>query len=248
MCAVFTGNNLIKLQEIDSTNNYLALLASKEKLADGTVVIASHQTAGKGQRGNVWQSQKGMNLTFSILYNPVNININKQFLLTQAIALGVFDYLKSKCKNVKVKWPNDLFIGHKKIGGMLIENAIKGESIAQVVIGMGLNINQAVFEMPLNKATSLFLENGVKYKLDNELTDVLTYIEHRYLQWKNGHYSQLKQQYLEVLYLYHQQHQFTLPNGNLLKGKIVGVADNGQLIIEDDAGFILHFGNKEIAF
>jgi biotin-(acetyl-CoA carboxylase) ligase len=113
---------------------------------------------------------------------------------------------------------------------------------------MGLNINQAVFELPLNKATSLFLENGVKYKLDNELTDVLTYIEHRYLQWKNGHYSQLKKQYIEVLYLYQHQHRFTLPNGNLLKGKIVGVADNGQLLIEDDAGFILHFGNKEIAF
>jgi BirA family biotin operon repressor/biotin-[acetyl-CoA-carboxylase] ligase len=248
MCAIFTGNHLIKLEEVDSTNTYLSNLAAHQKLADGTVVIARYQSAGKGQRGNVWLVDKNKNLTFSILYYPNSVNINKQFLLTQAISLGVYDYLITKCKNTRIKWPNDLYVGNKKIGGLLIENSIKGESIVQVVIGVGLNINQEIFDLPYTKATSLRLEKEEHYDLEIEFTTLLTCIEKRYLQWKNGQYISLNEQYLNVLYLYQSWHIYQLPDSSFLDGKIIGINEIGELLIEDLDTQVRKFGLKEIIF
>lgn len=248
MCAIFTGKQLIRLKEVDSTNNYLSNLALKENISDGTVVMADHQFAGKGQRGNSWQTEKNKNLTFSIFYAPIHASLNKQFLLTQAISLGVYDYLITKCKQVKIKWPNDLYISNKKVGGILIENSIKGENISQIVIGIGLNINQTSFNWPENKATSLQIENADDYQLQEELSVLLSFIERRYLQWKNGHYSVINNQYLEVLYLYQSWHIFRTPEGNYFDGKIIGIDEAGQLIIEDTEAHIHKFGNKQIIF
>ncbi len=248
MCALFTGNHLIKLEEVDSTNTYLSNLAAKEKLPDGTVVWAAHQYAGKGQRGNSWLVDKNMNLTFSILYYPTLMSIDKQFLLSQAISLGVCDYISTQCKQVKIKWPNDLYVSNKKIGGLLIENTIKGDSISQVVIGVGLNINQELFDLSLKTATSLRLENDGAYNLNDELTALLTFIERRYLQWKNNLFSTINDQYLKVLYLYQSWHIYKLPDGTYLDGKIMGTDDNGLLIVEDAEARRHKFANKEIIF
>ncbi len=248
MCAIFTGNNLIKLDEVDSTNSYLSELASKEKLADGTVVIAQHQYAGKGQRGNIWETEKNKNLTFSILYHPGDVHLNKLFLLTQAISLGIYDYLITKSKEVKIKWPNDLYITNKKIGGLLIENTIKGDAIAQIIVGVGLNINQELFHQNGYKATSLKIENAGIYNLEIELETLLTCIERSYLQWKNNHFNTIKERYLSVLYLYQSWHIFQLPNGTYLDAKIIGVDELGNLLLEDLESNHLKFGNKEIIF
>ena len=248
MCAIFTGNNLIELDEVESTNSFLTQLSSEIKLADGTAVIAKHQSAGKGQRGNVWVAQKDQNLTFSIIYFPPNANINKQFLLTQAISLGVYDYLISKCKNVSIKWPNDLHIENKKIGGMLIENSIKAELLSHSIIGIGLNINQENFEGHNNIATSLKLQNNITYNIKDELLILFSCIERRYLQWLNNNFNQLKEQYLNAMYLYKNWHQFTMPNGEKLNGKIIGIEEGGHLIIHDEHDYFHRFDNKEIIF
>jgi BirA family biotin operon repressor/biotin-[acetyl-CoA-carboxylase] ligase len=212
------------------------------------VVCAAHQYAGKGQRGNSWIVEKNMNLTFSILYFPTFMSIDKQFLLSQAISLGVYDYLITKCNSVTIKWPNDLYVGNKKIGGLLIENAIKGDKLAQVIIGVGLNINQASFDLSLTNATSLSLENKELYNLDAELLDLLTSIERRFLQWKNAQFLNIKDEYLKVLYLHQQWHIYKLPDGTHLEGKIIGFDDDGLLIIEDLEAQIHKFANKEIIF
>jgi BirA family transcriptional regulator, biotin operon repressor / biotin---[acetyl-CoA-carboxylase] ligase len=248
MCAIFTGNHLIKLKEVDSTNTYLSNLASKEKLPDGTVVSAAYQFAGKGQRGNRWLVDKNMNLTFSILYYPTLMSIDMQVLLSQAVSLGVYDYLIPKCKQVRIKWPNDLYVANKKIGGLLIENTIKGDSISQVIIGVGLNINQEIFDLSLKTATSLRLENDETYDLDVELLNLLTFIERRYLQWKNTQILSIKDQYLKVLYLFGSWHNYQLPDGTYLSGKIIGIDDNGLLIVEDIEARRHKFANKEIIF
>ncbi len=248
MCAIFTGNHLIKLEEVDSTNTYLSNLAATEKLPDGTVVWAAHQYAGKGQRGNSWQVDKNMNLTFSILYYPTLMSIDKQFLLSQAISLGVCDYISTQCKQVKIKWPNDLYVSNKKIGGLLIENTIKGDSISQLIIGVGLNINQELFDLSIKKATSLKLENDGMYNLNDELFALLTSIERRYLQWKNNQFLSINDQYLKVLYLFESWHIYKLPDGTYLDGKIVGLDENGLLIVEDAEARRRKFANKEIIF
>lgn len=145
MCAVFTGKNLIQLNQTDSTNIHLTQLAQDNNLPEGTVVNAAFQTHGKGQRNNSWEAEKGMNITFSVLYKPHFLPLSKHFLLSKAISLGVFDYLNCICAEVKVKWPNDIYVGNKKIAGILIENSIKGNNIYQSVIGIGININQSNF-------------------------------------------------------------------------------------------------------
>lgn len=248
MCAIFTGNTLIELEQVDSTNNYLSQLAEGEKLADGTVVIAKKQTLGKGQRGNVWQSEENQNFTFSIIYFPGNVHLSKQFQLTQAISLGVYDYLSSICKKVKIKWPNDLYVSNHKIGGLLIENSIKGENIAQTIIGVGINMNQKEFNIPNRKITSLYIENNEKYNLIEELNKLLTSIERRYLQWKSGQFALLKSNYLEVLYLHQSWHIYQTNDSQYLDGKIIGINEIGQLLVEDLNGKVHSFGNKEIKF
>lgn len=248
MCAIFTGNKLIELEQIDSTNNYLSQLADSVKLPDGSVVTAKLQTSGKGQRGNVWQSEENQNFTFSIIYFPGNIHLDRQFLLTQAISLGVYDYLSSICKKVKIKWPNDLYVSNHKIGGLLIENTIKGEFIAQTIIGVGLNINQKEFNIAHHKITSLSIENNEQYNLNEELNKLLTSVERRYLQWKGAQFALIKANYLEVLYLHQSWHIYQTNDGNYLDGKIIGTNEIGQLLLEDLNGNIHTFGNKEIKF
>src|SRR5262249_40524297 len=115
-------------------------LASKSALPEGTVVITSNQYAGRGQRGNEWNSEPGMNLTFSVLLKPSSLSVKNQFFLTIIASLSVFDFLKEKqVGDLKIKWPNDILVYKKKICGMLIENSILGETINQSIIGVGLN-------------------------------------------------------------------------------------------------------------
>jgi BirA family biotin operon repressor/biotin-[acetyl-CoA-carboxylase] ligase len=248
MCAVFTGNNLIRLEEVDSTNNYLYQLALQGNLPNGTVVWANHQTHGKGQRGAVWQAEANLNLTFSILYYTPHFSVAAQFKLTQAISLGVCDYLSSHCKHVNIKWPNDLFVSDKKIGGLLIENTIKGTQIVQVIAGVGLNINQKVFNLPEGTYTSLCLENQKNYPLEEAMSALLSCIERRYLQLMNVQYILLKKNYIDALFLYKKKHVFNKVDGNPLFGKIIGVNDKGLLLIEDELNNVHQFANKEIIF
>jgi BirA family biotin operon repressor/biotin-[acetyl-CoA-carboxylase] ligase len=248
MCPLFTGNTTIKLNEVDSTNKYLAELAEHTRPADGTVVIAEHQTQGKGQRGAVWQAAPKLNLTFSIIYYPAHFAVSKQFQLTQAISLGVHDFLLTYCKQVNIKWPNDLFVSGKKIGGLLIENTIKGENIVQVIVGVGININQKKFNLPKGSYTSLSLENNANYAMPEVLAAVLSCIERRYLQLINAQYIELKKQYMDALYLYQMPHEYYKYDGIKLNGKIIGINDKGLLLIEDQLKNIHQFANKEIIF
>jgi BirA family biotin operon repressor/biotin-[acetyl-CoA-carboxylase] ligase len=248
MCAIFTGNTIIKLDTVDSTNNYLTDLTSKQKLNDGTVVVTKYQTAGKGQRGNVWIADANQNLTFSIIYFPKNMRLSEQFVLTQAISLGVYDYLNSIGIKAKIKWPNDIYVSNHKIGGILIENTIKGETIVQTIIGIGLNVNQQKFNLPNNKVTSLSRESQKLFDINEEVYSLLTYIERRYMQWLNGLFKLLKHDYLEVLYLYQSWHIYHTSEGKYLDGKIIGTNDIGQLLIQDLNDQVHLFGNKEIIF
>ncbi len=248
MCALFTGNSLILLDDVESTNSYLANLTQQQKLADGTVVWAQFQWAGKGQRENHWQSEKGKNLTFSILYFPKNIKVGQEFLLMQSVSVGIAKYLKQYCDAVKVKWPNDIYVAERKIAGILIENNIKGEHLSQVIIGVGLNVNQQHFFELSSKATSLAKELNYFMVLKETFDSLLTAIENAYLQWQYGNNKTTEQNYLKLLYKLHEWHEYTLPEGKKLWGKIVAVLPSGHLEVETRNGEKLHFAHKEIIF
>ena len=237
------GNRIVELEEIDSTNSYLQSIANNEDSFEGLVVVTKNQTMGKGQRGNVWQTEQGKNLTFSLLLKP-NIKIDEQFLLSQVVALGVSDFLKTVTPlKVQVKWPNDIYLNGKKVAGILIENTLTSQLIGNCIVGIGLNVNQVQFEN-LPFATSLKRELNTTFDLKQLFANLLKCIEVRYLQLKAGKIELLQQYYLENLMGYQQPQQFEIAN-QTVTGIIKGVNKNGNLQVE--INFQLHeFDWKEL--
>jgi BirA family transcriptional regulator, biotin operon repressor / biotin---[acetyl-CoA-carboxylase] ligase len=242
---LFIGKQLVFVPECHSTNT-LALQISQSKAAnEGTVVITNNQTAGRGQRGNTWESAAGMNLTFSVIFTPGFLEPKEQFQLTVVTSLAICDFLETKCKvPVSIKWPNDILIEGKKIAGILIENQVQGSRITYAIVGIGLNINQTGFQY--GSATSLKAVTDSGHQLEAILHEVLQLLEVRYLQLKQQKKTMLGNAYLSKLYLKDHPHVFT-SNNKRVEGIIRGVDNTGRLCLESE-GVLQYFGNKEIAF
>ena len=159
---------------IDSTNNRIAL--DKEDLADKTVYMTDFQTAGKGQRGNGWESAKAENLLFSILFKPSDILAENQFIISQAVTLGIVEYVRSKGITAKIKWPNDIYVNDRKICGILIENSVNGNNLVSSIVGIGFNLNQLTFSPDIPNPVSLSTLTDVRYDLKEELLSLLHFI------------------------------------------------------------------------
>ncbi|MFA6945325.1 MAG: biotin--[acetyl-CoA-carboxylase] ligase [Pedobacter sp.] len=245
---LFIGQYLITLKEVDSTNTFLKDALSKSTpLLDGTVILAEKQFAGRGQASNSWQSEPGKNLTFSILLNPGFLSIERQFDLNKAISLALNDVLnKYTPGNAFIKWPNDCYIGNKKIGGILIENIVHGNIIKHAIIGIGLNINQENFPAGLKNVTSLKQALHQDYDLMILLGELCSSVEARYLQLKSGNTEKLREEYLNKLYLKEEWALFRY-DGQIQSGKIKEITAIGQLILETVEG-LRYFNNKEIEF
>lgn len=242
---LFFGKNIVYVPECHSTNTLLVEMVAQANMMEGTLVITDHQSKGRGQRGNSWEAEPGLNLTFSILLRPSFLTVAEQFWLTQAISTGLADYWQGKIPNeVKIKWPNDIVIDDKKVTGILIENSLAGNSIQQSVVGIGVNINQETFANP--KATSLKQLVGHPFDLQLELNTLLEKLEYRYLQLRAGKRDELQQEYLNQLYRIGEKHFFRI-NGQTVEGMITGIDPIGQLrLVMDEAEKT--FGMKEIEF
>ncbi len=245
---LFVGQNLIKLKEVASTNTFLKDALSKSTpLMEGTVIMADKQFAGRGQTNNIWLSEPGQNLTISILLNPSFLQIDKQFELNKAVSLALNDVLRNHLGNqALIKWPNDSYIGNKKIGGMLIENIVSGNSIRHAIVGIGLNVNQTDFPSTLKNVTSMKQGLQMDYDLDVLLGEICRTVEARYLQLKAGHFKKLSEDYLSRLYLLNEWSLFRYEEG-IINGKITGITASGQMEMETAEGRML-FNNKEIEF
>lgn len=242
---LFFGKNVVFVPECHSTNTLLLELKQKTNQPEGTIVITHAQTSGRGQRGNGWEAEPGMNLTFSLLLKPHFMLAKQQFDLTMAVSLGVFDFLSERIPTrVKIKWPNDLLVNEKKIAGILIENGLVGEQIQQSIVGIGLNINQSVFSIAT--ATSLKLETGLDFVNTDELNALLQKLETRYLQLRAGKRAELRAAYLKNLYRIGEERPF-VAKGQQIQGRIEGVDENGRLKVHSD-GIDQFFGLKEISF
>lgn len=246
MQTLFIGQQHIKLSRIDSTNRYAQDLAKNGLLHNGAIISATEQFSGKGQRGSTWHSFAGKNLTISIFLKPSFLKANQQFLISQCIALAVCDCVKLYCKNhVFIKWPNDILINDKKAAGILIENTLKNDYIDYSIIGIGLNVNQCEFEN-LPQATSLKLQTGNDFLIDEVLNDLCKQIEKRYFQLINDS-SAIQKNYLENLYRYKSFANYHY-KGNEVFAQIIDIDDNGKLILEKEDGEILNCDLKEVAF
>lgn len=242
---LFTGQQLVFVPECHSTNSLASELASKSILSEGTLVITSHQTAGRGQRGNSWETAAGMNLTFSILLKPTFLSVKDQFYLTIITSLAVADLLKEQSvMEAKIKWPNDILVNQKKIAGILIENTIQREMIQQSIVGIGLNVNQKNFNIAT--ATSLANVAGHDFDLNKVLNLLLEKFEHRYLQLRSGKYTELKNEYLKNLFGLGEQRTF-VSNDQQFQGVIQNVNENGELVVTVNDN-LRSYSLKEINF
>ncbi len=225
------GKVLYRFEELPSTNQYALELLSKSTPEEGTAISTLNQTAGRGQIGRKWESAPGENLTFSIILYPNFLTAAQNFQLNKAFSLGVRDFVESVLPSFRVfvKWPNDIYVNDRKICGILIQNAIQGSRIQSTVLGIGLNVNQSQFAWAPN-ATSLFLESGRTFSLDQTLPDVFFFLEKRYRQLSSD-IRTLNENYLSALYRIHQETEFQQPDGQRFKGTITGVGPAGHLLI-----------------
>lgn len=172
--------NRIHVDTCPSTMSYAAALPEDET-PHGTVVTAHEQTAGRGQRGNSWESEPGANLTFSLILRPQQWPAARQFELSMAVAVGVCRALRRALPpdaDVRVKWPNDIYAGNRKMVGILIENAISGSLITRSIAGIGINVNQTIFRSSAPNPVSMAQLAGHPYDLDTLLSSVVTEILH----------------------------------------------------------------------
>ena len=242
---LFMGQKLIYVPECHSTNSLLIELNDRSALPEGTVLITNCQTAGRGQRGNLWEASPGMNLTFSILLRPAFLETNDQFQLNMALSLAVADALQSSMgQPIKLKWPNDIYVEDKKIGGVLIESLLQGISLTSSIAGIGLNINQQQFSFP--HASSLSNFSGEMHDLNIIFQKLLESLEAEYLNLRARRVSVLKQRYLTSLYKFRELHEFET-NGERIMGTICDVDDGGRLYIES-SGETRGFSLKEVRF
>lgn len=176
------GNVLHHIYQCDSTNSYVKEVLTKSKPLEGAVFYTDNQTAGRGQFGNVWCSEVGKNLTFSVLLYPKSLDIRQQFYLSKAVSVAIVNALNSLTNMpFEIKWPNDIYYKKQKVGGILIENQIQNNQISNAIVGIGLNVNQENFEN-LPYATSLF--NIVRYLFNKNkvLEALLQQLDSVYLQ------------------------------------------------------------------
>ena len=239
----FKSNLVHYLPSCHSTNEITANLLAQD-LEEGAIIITDNQEAGRGQRGNYWESAPFMNLTFSLVLKPAFLPLKNQFQLTQIISLSLTQMLQSLIPNVvKIKWPNDIYVGNAKIGGILIQNTLRGSEIEYSIVGIGLNINQVHFETP--NATSLRKLTLRDFNLNEVLNDIVRFISENYFMLKNENKNDFDGEYKELLYGLNEVLKFE--SDEKFAGKIIGTDPLGRLLIESAKG-VKCFQNQEVKF
>jgi len=228
-----TSQKLTILESVDSTNNYAMALIQKGEANSGDAVFALEQSSGKGRRGKIWKSQKGVNILLTILAQMQWLSVQKQFHLSIASALACYDLFSKYTKeNIKIKWPNDIFINDRKAGGILIENVIHGNLWQWAIVGIGLNINQEDFEKDDLKAISLGQVTGKYYDvihLSRELHEILL---KRLQALQSGEMSKMLGEYNENLFC--RNKMVKLKKGNIVfETEIKSISASGELITKD---------------
>ena len=241
------GSQLLYYDTLSSTNTTALQMISDEEPAEGTVVYAGYQTAGKGCGKNNWESERNKNLTFSIILYPQYILAEEQFILSESLSLGICDFISRYLPSCSIKWPNDIYTEDKKIAGILIENSLLGSSLKSSVAGIGLNINQTVFPDSIPDPVSMKLLTGKDFDLNIILQELLSDLDKRYKQLLYGDREIIKQEYTSSLYRYEEWHNYK-SSDRIFKGRITGISDQGHLIMEDQKGDIIKYSFKEIAY
>lgn len=234
---------LISLDEVDSTNNYVAKALESGHYEAGTAIMSRFQTQGRGQRGSIWQSRPGENLTFSFAISVDFLPVHRSFLLSKAVSLGLCEAVASMTGvESKVKWPNDILAGNAKIAGILIETKVL--TTRHAVIGIGLNVNQTRFD-PQFRATSLSLELDRTVEVEKAAAGVVSHLNPRLDMLRKGAFEQINDDYNRVLHGYRSPVEFQTPDRSF-EGMITEVDEQGMLLVKSRQGHAGVYAPKEI--
>ena len=240
-----------KSDSIGSTNTYLRELKGGDPAYDYEVAVATFQTAGRGQKGNSWESEAGKNLLFSILAHPKNLKVQEQFYISEAIALAVSDSVMAAigpeyAPDVSVKWSNDVYWNDFKMAGILIENTLQGDRILDTVAGVGLDVNQEVFVSDAPNPISLKNITGREYDLDKLLNDIIDRFI-GYMELSADKRPEVDRMYRNRLYRREGYHKFRDENG-FFEARIEGIRPDGCLMLQTRSGEHRIYEFKQVQF
>jgi len=241
------GSNIIFRKNLSSTNSFVTALLKSKKVREGTIIQTNFQTEGRGHGGNMWESEDGMNLLISLILYPNMINPSDQFIVSKIISLGICDYLRQYTTDVSIKWPNDIYVKNDKIAGILIEACIFGDEIENIIIGIGLNVNQEIFESSVPNPVSLKLIMQENYNIETCLKNLAITLDRRYKQLLSEEREEIDKEYLGNLYKSGKWSYYSDAKGSF-EGRIISVAPGGHLQIEDRQGRIYKYGLKEVSY
>ncbi len=230
---------------IDSTNSELKRIQSLETLPEFYAIRTGFQSAGKGQIGNSWEAQRGKNILFSMLLRPHHIAIPEQFLLSQIVSVAIVKVMQSYKVECEIKWPNDIYVGDKKLGGILIENSLRGSKIDYSIIGVGLNINQSLFKSNAPNPISTFSILSKKIDLKKLFVELIEEIKQLYLHENS---KVVKSEYKQYLYRKNGFFNYKYPDNKLFEAEINSIEDNGKLWLRKRSGEVECFYFKEVEF
>ena len=238
----------IHLAEVSSTNGY-----ARELVTDGGAVLvtADYQTAGRGQRGNSWESASGANLLFSLVIKPQGIAASQQFVLCELISVSLCEVLSRYVADVRIKWPNDIYYRDHKLCGILIEHDLEGACLSRTIIGVGLNVNQAHFTGDAPNPVSLFQVLGHEVEREVLLREVVDHFMTLYAQYSAACPTlcrdALHERYSHLLYRRDVEAMFRDADGDFA-ATLRGVAHDGHLLLEDGEGKQRSYLFKEVAY
>ncbi len=236
---------IVKLDAIDSTNDFLKDWTRREIVENFTVVTAENQTKGRGQMGAAWHSESGKNLIMSVLVKGFLIDASAVFDLNMVVSLAVIRSLENlKVPKLSIKWPNDIMSAEKKVGGILIENSFKSDNSIDSVVGIGLNVNQTQFEN-LPQASSLALQTDINFDKEALLHEIVANLKSILNSWETDAVA-LKENYTNLLFKKDVQMTFQKVDQSVFIGTITGINRNGQLEILSESGFPLDFDIKAV--
>lgn len=243
-------STLIVLEKISSTNDYAKeLLSNFKPQLPFTAIMAKTQTEGRGQRGTNWSTAAHENLTISYIYTPEKMLPEEQFLITLISSLAIYDILEKYIPtDLSIKWPNDIMVRNKKLGGILIENKITSTAIKSSVIGIGINVFQTHFSAPLTqRATSIRLED---FDFNLTIIELAQCIQQRLTHYdmifQEGKTELLWELYIDRLFRKNAPSQFKIGDKDI-EGTIIGVDKSGHLIVEINQN-ISKFDLKDIKY
>lgn len=245
------GSPFVELQSVDSTNNYARQQIHAGLAQHGMAIFAHEQVAGKGQRGKAWATEKGANLILSLVVKPQPLLLAQQFQLSACVAVAIHDFFMKYASNeTKIKWPNDLYWQDRKAGGVLIENIVRGQEPAPAnrewisIIGIGININQTIFDPWIKNPVSLKQITGKNFDPVELAKELCIFLDTRFTELIKTGFENIFSTYLANLYK--RKETVKLKKGSrVFEALIEGISPTGKLITQHTIGEEFDFGDVE---